>query len=909
MRNYTSPLTRHPPVGQSERGLTTKIFVGLAGLGVVLLVALLSVATTEPQREESVHKWLEREGYDFAKHQGQHAQMRESRRAEEAREDLRRAGEEAYAQKAVNLPEPESAKFQQWEEEEGESSGLDLSGQEAGQEDLALNAGDTGPQRWNIEGGVHFEAAGLQGDIVGAEDFEVEEEGGAYTHGGGGKKGEEEKKNPEAEVKDTDQNDPQPITKILPGFYRKKADNIVFELIELKEAKTGERGGKMMQWVYEGSQRNVELLNKETTFITSWPVWGTAGFAMAKDGTGDVIENDKHLFVRSPDGKTWPARAKRPKDDPPVISSKAGGTKVAKGTVRSVNPAELRERCGINKPKKPGPNAWNMEKLHEGVADRTTDPPEPPEELPTGQEVDEKITENPDMDPEAKRKLQALAVTESMRSAWRAYARHAWGADELKPFAKAAHQWVGARRGTGITVVDSLGTLWLMGLKSDFEKAMEWVSNGLDYNAANGVSHFEATIRYVGGLLSAFEMTKEKYPELIKSAEDLVNRLLAAYRGQSGIPKSQVNLRTKATSNWQWAKGGAVLAEFMTIQLEFRTLTLHSKEPLYDMRAQWVTDIIMDKCPEDKLCNTFYDLGQDRFFIGSMTRVCLGAHGDSYFEYLLKQHILTGQTQPEYREWWEESAINLLRKVALEIPNVALVMTEGRRGTDGNTFTKSHNMEHLACFAGGMYALGAAMYPDSKYRKEFISAAENLTDTCRMMYAAWPSKVGPEVAVIRSDSVASNVPHYLLRPEYVETLFLMWRLTRDQRYRDWGWEAFMGMFNNCRAPSGGFSGVKDVRTIPCRHDDVQQSFFLAETLKYLFLLFADDSLVPLDRWVFNTEAHPLKIRTRDPFDMWPKDMKDMREKQMREPVDKRTKLHRKGEAYVNVYEQTKGKLS
>jgi len=46
-------------------------------------------------------------------------------------------------------------------------------------------------------------------------------------------------------------------------------------------------------------------------------------------------------------------------------------------------------------------------------------------------------------------------------------------------------------------------------------------------------------------------------------------------------------------------------------------------------------------------------------------------------------------------------------------------------------------------------------------------------------------------------------------------------------------------------------------------DDVQQSFFLAETLKYLYLLFSDDNLVSLDEWVFNTEAHPLPVKGKN----------------------------------------------
>lgn len=64
---------------------------------------------------------------------------------------------------------------------------------------------------------------------------------------------------------------------------------------------------------------------------------------------------------------------------------------------------------------------------------------------------------------------------------------------------------------------------------------------------------------------------------------------------------------------------------------------------------------------------------------------------------------------------------------------------------------------------------------------------------------------------------------------------------------------------NCRVDAG-FSGVKDVYASRVVHDDVQQSFFLAETLKYLYLLYSDEDFISLDEWVFNTEAHPLPIR-------------------------------------------------
>ena len=58
----------------------------------------------------------------------------------------------------------------------------------------------------------------------------------------------------------------------------------------------------------------------------------------------------------------------------------------------------------------------------------------------------------------------------------------------------------------------------------------------------------------------------------------------------------------------------------------------------------------------------------------------------------------------------------------------------------------------------------------------------------------------------------------------------------------------------------GYCGLKDVARNPPTQDDVQQSFFLAETLKYLWLIFEDDEKLPLDKFVMNTEAHPLPIK-------------------------------------------------
>lgn len=73
--------------------------------------------------------------------------------------------------------------------------------------------------------------------------------------------------------------------------------------------------------------------------------------------------------------------------------------------------------------------------------------------------------------------------------------------------------------------------------------------------------------------------------------------------------------------------------------------------------------------------------------------------------------------------------------------------------------------------------------------------------------------------------------HSLLRPEYVESLFVLWRATGNQTYRDWGWDVAAGVERAARVPTGGYASVADVGAAQPALRDHMESFFLAETLK------------------------------------------------------------------------------
>jgi len=144
---------------------------------------------------------------------------------------------------------------------------------------------------------------------------------------------------------------------------------------------------------------------------------------------------------------------------------------------------------------------------------------------------------------------------------------------------------------------------------------------------------------------------------------------------------------------------------------------------------------------------------------------------------------------------------------------------------------------------------------------EHLTLAKELTDTCFEMYNITSLKLGPEIAHFDSTSVfiKPNDAHSLLRPEAVEAFFILYRVTKDKKYRDFGRTVYTAINEHARVENG-FASVRSANAESPMYIDKMESFFLAETLKYLFLLFSEDeSFLRFDHWVLNTEAHPLPV--------------------------------------------------
>ncbi|KAH3745759.1 mannosyl-oligosaccharide 1,2-alpha-mannosidase [Pelomyxa schiedti] len=445
------------------------------------------------------------------------------------------------------------------------------------------------------------------------------------------------------------------------------------------------------------------------------------------------------------------------------------------------------------------------------------------------------------------------SVVKGMRDAWEAYSRFAWGQDDLLPVTHSGSSWLHL----GITIVDSLDTLWIMGMRDEFKKAREWVANNLDLSPWNEVSLFETNIRALGGLLSAYDLSKDDL--FLTKAQDLAHRFLPAFDSPTGIPYTSINLRSGSARN-PGNNGYTILSEAGTLQLEFVYAAKHAKDPELKTKALRVIDKIEAAEKVNGLYPVYIHPSNGRFDENSP--ITLGALGDSFYEYLLKLWLLFGGPGTEgdkYRKIYDAAMTNVVDKmVQVSSPSGLTYIADMRWSS------LDHKMDELACFAGGMFALGAVRHNSTEHPNPnsnvHFKLGKEIGRTCHEMWKRMPSGIAPEFVVFSPGSdFSAGASHFLLRPETAETFFILWRLTHDPIYQDWGWEIWQAIDKHCRCNGGGYSGLRSVTSTSPEKDNNQPSYFLAETLKYLYLLFSPDDVIPLDKYVFTTEAHPLSI--------------------------------------------------
>jgi mannosidase alpha-like ER degradation enhancer 2 len=406
--------------------------------------------------------------------------------------------------------------------------------------------------------------------------------------------------------------------------------------------------------------------------------------------------------------------------------------------------------------------------------------------------------------------------------AWNAYKHYAWGHDDLRPLSRGFHDWYG--QSLWMTPVDALDTLYLMGLTEEADRTREAVVKNLSFDRDIAVKNFEITIRIMGGLLSSYQITGDA--RLLALADDLGTRLLPAFRSPTGMPYMYVNLRSGAVSGAE-----SNPAEIGTLLLELGTLArLTGKSVYYDTAKRALVGLYRRRSPIGLVGSTI-DI-ETGAWLDTTSHISGGI--DSYYEYLLKCSRLFDDR--DCAEMWRTSIAAVNRYLAQEAANgfwygSADMYAGTRLGTRSGA---------LDAFFPAVLAL-AGDFPRARRLQE-------------SSYTMWTT-FGIEPEELDTTTMKITYDGYALRPEIIESAYYLHSFTNDPRYLEMGRTFLQDLIRYCRTDAG-YAALSSVATKEKK--DRMESFFLAETLKYLYLLFAPRETLDLSKVTFNTEAHPLR---------------------------------------------------
>jgi mannosyl-oligosaccharide alpha-1,2-mannosidase len=508
------------------------------------------------------------------------------------------------------------------------------------------------------------------------------------------------------------------------------------------------------------------------------------------------------------------------------------------------------------------------------------------------------------------REARRVSVRDEFQRTWENYRALAWGQDELTPILGEGLNPFG---GWGATLVDSLDTLWIMGFKEYFSEAVQAVA-AIDFGKSNmtTISVFETTIRYLGGLLSAYDLSHE--PVLLEKAIQLGEMLYRAFDTPNNTPLSNLDLEsTKETNRTEFpAETNMCFACFGSLTMEFTRLAqITSETKYYDVVAR--LSIMMDVTQKSTKIPGLWptsinaasgDFNQSYFF-------SIGALADSTYEYFPKMYALLGGVDPVYKKLYKDSAAmidkHMLFRASIPDENLGedLLFSGDVYSPRPGDVSLDPDLQHLTCFIGGMFGLAGRLFSSP----HDVDIGAKLTKGCIYAYAAMPTGIMPEAFSMMPCASRTSCPwnqtawaeqrakycstkwapggneivddkhchippgiasirdsRYLLRPEAIESVFVMYRITGEKAYLDHAWDMFTNVVSASRTRYAN-GQVVDVTFVPragasfTREDNVEdkmESFWTAETLKYFYLVFSRPDMVSLDEWVFNTEAHPFR---------------------------------------------------
>ncbi|HEY4070937.1 MAG TPA: glycoside hydrolase family 47 protein [Sphingomicrobium sp.] len=418
-------------------------------------------------------------------------------------------------------------------------------------------------------------------------------------------------------------------------------------------------------------------------------------------------------------------------------------------------------------------------------------------------------------------------IRSEMRWAWRQYREHAWGKDQIKPISGGSESFPLKNHHLGLSLIEALDTLWIMGLDDEFNDGVAWVKGNLDFDVDGEVSVFETSIRLVGGLLSAWHACGD--PVLLAKARDLADRLLPSFNASPlGIPHRFVNLRTGTISGQETnpAETGTFIPEFgflsrATGDDRYRAAAKRALASMYERRSK------IGLLADSMNCMT----GEWK-----SRRATIGPPSDSYYEYLWDGWDLLGDR--DCLRMYRTCTAAILKYQPQEIGgHLWFVDVDFETGKRINW-----EQDELSSFYGGLLAQGGAGREGAAYTRSWAAVQKRYG-------------VLPEEYDAASGKVLS--PTNSLRPELADAAFNLWLLDRREEWRHVVRDHYLAMkrWNKARY---GYADLADVTSSPKVQSDHNPGYWWSEQMKYYYLIFADTPRVDYRKLYLSTEGNALR---------------------------------------------------
>ncbi|TDH66271.1 hypothetical protein CCR75_008799 [Bremia lactucae] len=422
---------------------------------------------------------------------------------------------------------------------------------------------------------------------------------------------------------------------------------------------------------------------------------------------------------------------------------------------------------------------------------------------------------------------------------YRNYMEHAFPWDELKPLSCSGRRWDRRERGDlddvlggfSLTLIDSLDMLAVLGDHHEFARAVKLVITNVFFDRNVTVSVFESTIRVIGGLVSAHMLASPEYfgmmdedeyhGELLALAADLGQRMLPAFETPTGIPVHRVNLQhgvlpqDRAANLTCPAAAGSLLVEMAYLS----RLTGDSR---FEERAKQAVVALWKRRSGLNLLGSAIDVGSGRWIY---SHGGIGAGLDSFYEYLLKYYLISGDSQ------WLVMFNASYHAVETHVNHDDVYFEVDMHG--GKNHVRARRVSALQAFWPGLQVLAGDVSGAIRSHEHLFPLWND--------YGAMPELVdlAPSGSLLsgKRGTVTSWARTSPLRPELIESTYHLYQATRDHKYLKMGRKMLRDLRRVSEVPCG-FAAVGNIHTLDV--EDRMDSFFLSETAKYLYLLFSDD---------------------------------------------------------------------